>query len=66
MIYGWVKLLVLGKVEAKRLRGRSPTRWSDQIRAITAALRRAEYRVGSKQFVNVSVKAFQDVHDLQQ
>ena len=65
------KLVVLGKVEGKRPRGRSPTRWSDQIRAITgltlpAALRRAEDRAGWKQFINVSVKAFQDGHDLQQ
>lgn len=64
------KLVIVGKVEGKRLRGRSPTRWSDQIQNITGlsiptALRQAEDRVVWRRLVDTSVKAFQDKHDLQ-
>lgn len=43
------KLIVVGAVEGKRGRGRSPTRWTDQIKSATscsvvAALRKAETR----------------------
>ncbi|KPJ04513.1 Actin-related protein 2 [Papilio xuthus] len=40
------KMVVVGKIEGKRSRGRSHTRWSDQVQAIryTTALREAEDR----------------------
>ena len=65
------KLVVLAKVEGKRPRGRSSTRWSDQIRAITgltlpAAQRGPEDKAGRNRFANVSVKAFKDEHNIHQ
>ncbi|KPJ02584.1 hypothetical protein RR46_09787 [Papilio xuthus] len=62
-------MVVVGKIEGKRSRGRSPTRWSDQVQTIlglniTTALRQAEDRTAWRQLVDTAVEAYQDKHDL--
>lgn len=51
------KLVVVGKVDEKRPRGRSPTRWPDTVKEVlgirvTETLRQAEDRVAWKQLVS--------------
>lgn len=64
------KLVVVGKVEGKRPRGRSPSRWCDQVTthtglSVTNAMREAENRSRWKEITKRALKAFQG-HDLQQ
>ena len=58
------KLIVVGKVEGKRPRGRSPSRWSDQVKSLTGlplttAVRRAEGRTEWKEIMNTITRTLQ-------
>ncbi|CAH2233444.1 jg931 [Pararge aegeria aegeria] len=60
-----------GKVEGKRPRGRSPRRWSDQVKSltgfpITEAIKKAEDRTGWKAVVKIATNELESGHDLQQ
>ncbi|VEN37907.1 unnamed protein product [Callosobruchus maculatus] len=62
------KLIVMGEVHGKRSRGRSPMRWSDQIRQITSqplhvSFHQAEDRVIWRNTVEKGIEAFQRGHD---
>lgn len=64
------KLLLVGKVEGKRPRGRVPSRWSDQIKlltglSVTTAMRQAKDRKTWKKIIREMRRKFQDGHDLQ-
>jgi len=58
---GLEKLVVQGKVERKRPRGRSPTRWIDQIKTsekpLQTSLREAEDRSGWRRVVKQCIYA---------
>ena len=62
------KLVIVGNVEGKRPRGRSPTRWSDQLKEPKSTfynvVRMATDRNRWRQFVRSVMKP--DDHDLQQ
>ncbi|KAI5631100.1 hypothetical protein NE865_16193 [Phthorimaea operculella] len=64
------KLVIFGKVEGKRSRGRSPSRWVDQVKQlvgapVTDALRKAESRDKWRTLTS-NVLAKLCGHDLQQ
>ncbi|CAK1590841.1 unnamed protein product [Parnassius mnemosyne] len=64
------RLIVVGKVGGKRPRGRSSSRWSDQVKSLTGlslttAMQKAEDRTEWRAIVNNATKALKYGHDLQ-
>ncbi|CAH2243089.1 jg14111 [Pararge aegeria aegeria] len=64
------KLKLVGKVEGKRPRCRSPRRWSDQVKSltglpITEAIKKAEDRTGWKAAIKIATKLLESGHNLQ-